>query len=62
MDHKADDLIKQDLEDSFLITKYAFGRASNYLHRGNWRFTGKNGIKEWLVDGGHKMHKIIYQN
>ena len=57
--YQMDELTDKELDDSFLITKYVFGRASNYMHRGNWIFTDKNGIKEWLIDGKHyKMFKI----
>ena len=52
----------KDLDDSFLIVKYAFGKASHYIHKGNWVYEGKDGIKEWLVDGKEKMHKIQYQD
>ena len=54
------DDIDQDLKQNIVtIVKYAYGRASNFRHQGKWPYEGKNGIKEWLVDGSHGgMYKV----
>jgi hypothetical protein len=49
------DISRDDLEASKQIAKYAFLRASHQNHQGVWALKE---IRNWLLDGGHKMYKV----
>ena len=51
-------MTEDEQEQLKTVVKYAFGRASSWGHAGKWLYFGKNNLKEWLVDGGHKMFKV----
>ena len=50
-------ITKENIDDAIVILRFIFGKASSFMHNGSWKYTGKNGMKEYLVDGGHGMHK-----
>ena len=46
---------KELLEHVQIITKYAYLRAGHQFHQNKLAWKD---IKDWLVDGGHKMYKV----
>ena len=49
----------EELKHVQIITKYAFLRASHQKHNNKMGFKD---MRDWLIDGGHKMYKIPVTN